>query len=429
MNSKVEDFLNRHNLNVDNIDIQQVCDYLMTQMKQGLEGKEGSLPMIPSFCSPDVKPKKGESAIVIDAGGTNFRTCLVSFDENLMPVISDYKKSKMPGSTREVPASEFFAIIADETERLLDKSDRIGFCFSYAAEILPNHDGVPKFFSKEIRAPEVVGMQLGKELLAELARRGHDVSKKKIIILNDTVTTLLAAQSRNAEGKFDGCIGFILGTGTNTAYIEKNQNITKLDPSLKTDGYQIINVESGSLSITLGDIDKAFLDKTDKPELYNFEKMISGAYLGPLAQFIINHAIEEGLFSQYFAFAFAGIDSLSTIELNRFLNEEDCKLSHCISTDEDFETLLDILGNFIARTAKLTAANIASAVLITEFGKDEDHPVLVNADGTTFHKTAFLKSYTTEYLDAFLAEKGRRAVITNIEDSPIIGSAIGALSL
>ena len=74
MNSKVEDFLNRHNLNVDNIDIQQVCDYLMTQMKQGLEGKEGSLPMIPSFCSPDVKPKKGESAIVIDAGGTNFRT-------------------------------------------------------------------------------------------------------------------------------------------------------------------------------------------------------------------------------------------------------------------------------------------------------------------------------------------------------------------
>ena len=43
--------------------------------------------------------------------------------------------------------------------------------------------------------------------------------------------------------------------------------------------------------------------------------------------------------------------------------------------------------------------------------------------------TACLKSYTTEYLDAYLAEKGRRAVITQIDDSPIIGSAIGALSL
>ena len=62
-------------------------------------------------------------------------------------------------------------------------------------------------------------------------------------------------------------------------------------------------------------------------------------------------------------------------------------------------------------------------------GKDEDHPVLINADGTTFHKTVLLKPCTTEYLDAYLAEKGRRAVITQIDDSPVIGSAIGALTL
>ncbi|MBO4716436.1 MAG: hexokinase, partial [Spirochaetales bacterium] len=90
---------------------------------------------------------------------------------------------------------------------------------------------------------------------------------------------------------------------------------------------------------------------------------------------------------------------------------------------------MEILGSFIARAAKLTAANLASAVLITDYGKDEDHPVLINADGTTFDVTAYLKSYTTEYLDAFLAEKGRRAVITHISNSPVIGSAIGALTL
>jgi hexokinase len=90
---------------------------------------------------------------------------------------------------------------------------------------------------------------------------------------------------------------------------------------------------------------------------------------------------------------------------------------------------MEILGSFIARAAKLTAANLAAAVLITDFGKDEDHPVLINADGTTFHMTAYLKSYTTEYLDAFLSDKGRRAVITQIENSPVIGSAVGALTL
>ena len=65
---------------------------------------------------------------------------MVTFDENLSPVISDFHKSRMPGIEREVSASEFFSVIADETERLIDLSDRIGFCFSYAAEILPDHD-------------------------------------------------------------------------------------------------------------------------------------------------------------------------------------------------------------------------------------------------------------------------------------------------
>ena len=116
--------------------------------------------------------------------------------------------------------------------------------------------------------------------------------------------------------------------------------------------------------------------------------------------------------------------------LSAFLaGDETNALYACAKDEDDYDTLLELMGSFIARAAKLTAANLASAVLITDFGKDEDHPVLINADGTTFHKTAFLKSYTTEYLDAFLSEKGRRAVITQIENSPTIGSAVGALTL
>lgn len=417
-------------LDADLISMDDLCTTFISEMKSGLAGKSSSLAMIPSFCSPDARPKAGESVIVIDAGGTNFRTCMVTFDENLSPVISDFHKSRMPGIEREVSASEFFSVIADETERLIDRSDRIGFCFSYAADILPDHDGIPTFFSKEIKAPQVIGKHLGRELLAEFARRGHDVSKKKIIILNDTVTTLLAAQAKNAEGSYDGCVGFILGTGTNTAYIEKVSNITKLDASIPRTGSQIINVESGCLDISLGDIDRNFLQGTNEPENYKLEKMISGAYLGPLAYCVMSQAVKEGLFSQRFAEEFAKIRNFTTIELSRFLSEEeDCELARCAGSDEDYDTLIEILGSFIARAAKLTAANLAAAVLITDFGKDEDHPVLINADGTTFHMTAFLKSYTTEYLDAFLSEKGRRAVITQIENSPIVGSAIGALTL
>ncbi len=425
MKKNVLDFLDRHSLNADNIDMDWLVARFIDEMKAGLACKDSSLAMIPSFCSPEASPKVGEKVIVIDAGGTNLRTCTVTFDSNLNPVIGDFQKTSMPGIDRQVTAAEFFATFADQVERLIDLSDRIGFCFSYAAEILPDHDGVPLFFSKEIKAPEVLGKHIGKELLAELGRRGHDVSSKKIIILNDTVTTLLAAQAKNSNGSFDGCVGFILGTGTNTAYIEKNSNIAKVGG----EGSQIINVESGNMDLCLGDIDRAFLDSTVEPGKYCFEKMISGAYLGPLAHKVIEFAVKEGLFSEDFGKKFAKLPVLRTRDMNDFMLDNPCTLADLASDENDYDTLTDILGSFITRAAKLTAANLASAVMITDYGKDEDHPVLINADGTTFHVTAFLKSCTTEYLEAYLAEKGRRAVITQIENSPTIGSAIGALTL
>lgn len=455
MRAQVADFLDKHNLNPDGIGMDGLCDYFIREMEMGLSGQKSSLPMIPSYCSPNALPRAGETVIVIDAGGTNLRTCLVEFDPSLKPVVHDFKRTRMPGFDREVSAKEFFEVFAGEIERLVDKSDRIAFCFSYAARILPDHDGVPIGFSKEIKATEVIGMRLGENLLAELARRGHDVSKKKVIILNDTVTTLLAAQSHNTDGKYDGCIGFILGTGTNTAYIEQNCRIQKLPEGHCMQGSQIINVESGCLDICLGDIDREFLDGTVDPKSYNFEKMISGAYLGPLGRHVISAAVKENLFSEGFSSRFDELcsctGSLETKDLSCFLEHEDSPsdypcdndaqcydcgsmddnvLVRCVAgNEEDADTLCELLTAFISRAAKLTAVNLASAVLMTNFGKDPDHPVLINADGTTFYKTAYLRSFTQEYLDAFLAQKGRRAVFTRIEDSPIIGCAIGGLTL
>ena len=122
MNKKVEDFLNRHRLNPDMIDMDEICGLFIREMDAGLKGKASSLPMIPSFCSPDARPKAGESVIVIDAGGTNFRTCIVTFGDDLKPKISDFRKIRMPGTEKEVSAAEFFSVIADELERLIDKS-------------------------------------------------------------------------------------------------------------------------------------------------------------------------------------------------------------------------------------------------------------------------------------------------------------------
>lgn len=412
MNNQVTEFLNKHKISPESFTMEELCSHILDEMQNALDGKKSSMPMINSYCTPTDNVPSDEPVIVIDAGGTNFRTCLIHFDKDKKPIFEDFRVCAMPGSQGEVSAKEFFSIIADEIERLVDKSDRIGFCFSYAAQILPDHDGYPLFFSKEIKAPQVINKHLGKELLKELKRRGHNVDNKKVIIMNDTVTTLLAGLSELEKNNCGSCVGFILGTGTNAAC---------------TINGTIINEESGNLTFSLGDIDERFLNGTNNPEHYHFEKMISGAYLGPLAFEIIKQACEEGLFSEGFVKQFSTLDTLQTKHLSDFLRDQESPLDQCINTNEDTTILKDIILAFLERVAKLTAANLAASVIASD--KVDNKPVLINADGTTFYKTEHLKEFTEKHLKSYLKEKGLSVVFTQIESSPAVGAAIGALSI
>jgi len=412
MDSRTEDFLKRHSILPECVDIDAICNFKLSEMRAALEGRPSSLAMLQSYCRPVAGIPLNRKVAVIDAGGTNLRTCSVFFDDNSNPVVEDFAATSMPGVSREVSAEQFFSVIADQVERFVPAVDTFGFCFSYAARILPDHDGVPFLMSKEIKAPQVIGKHLGKELFAQLASRGHNMDGKKIIVMNDTVTTLLAGLSRTAGLGCKGCIGFILGTGTNTAFMGKEG---------------IINEESAELSLRLGDIDRRFTESTLDPDAHLLEKMVGGAYLGPLSLFILRTAAEEGLFSRGFSRNLERVLSLSTHEMCDFIADAPSPLDMCVSEDYDAVTLKRILAAFIERAAKISAANLAATVLFTPYGMEE--PVLINADGTTFYSTPSLKDNTERYLGKYLAQKGRRAVFTNIRRSPVIGSAIGALSI
>ena len=68
---------------------------------------EASQDMIPTWDLPPAESPKNESVIVIDAGGTNFRSCLVTFDAEGNPEISELEKTSMPGIERELSKKEF----------------------------------------------------------------------------------------------------------------------------------------------------------------------------------------------------------------------------------------------------------------------------------------------------------------------------------
>ena len=428
---KVESFLSCHGLSASCVDEEGLLDRFISEMDKGLAGEKSSLAMIPTYIGADTDIRPGESVIVLDAGGTNFRTCLVTFDENRKPQISDFRKVGMPGVKAEVSAAEFFSILADNVERLIDKSDRIGFCFSYAAKITEDHDGIPLLFSKEIKAPEVIGKPIGKTLLAELASRGFDVSKKKVSVVNDTVATLLAAKAGHPDNA-SSYVGFILGTGTNTAYIEKTDKITKI--AGKGPDRQIVNVESGCFARHLADLDLSFINSTKDPGNYWLEKGISGAYLGPFSAHVIEKAIEEGVLSEEFASRYRQIAPLDTTRMSHYLemcHNMDYDLVKCVEgNEEDASALYKILKSIIERAAKFTAVNLTAAILSSGGGTDPRYPVVINADGTTFYKTAFLEFYTRMYLDLIAEKKHSRYFeIISMDNSPTIGAAIAGLSI
>lgn len=430
---KTTAFLSRWGIDPASVDMKALLATFLSEMEKGLEAEStSSLKMIPTYTEVVSTIAKGESVIVLDAGGTNFRTCLVTFDEQGNAHIEDFKKVSMPGVKEEVSAQKFFSTFADEVERLIDKSDKIGFCFSYAAAITADHDGIPLVFSKEIKAPEVIGKKVGASLLAELERRGYDVTNKKVAVLNDTVATLLAGQSAASDIPYSGYIGFILGTGTNTAYVERNSNIAKL--GLFDGKSQIINIESGNFDYCPSKLDREYFDSTKQPEQYHLEKMISGAYLGPLSNIVIGKAIEEGLLSPTFAERFKRVAPINTTVMSNYLempfNKEYALVACCEGSEDDAIALWTIINSIIEKAGKLTAANLAATVLKSGAGRDPRRPVCINADGTTFYKTEYLKKYTEYYLHKHLQlERKRYYRFVRIDDSPTIGAAIAGLSL
>ncbi len=429
--AKVIKFLQSYKTDFEDFSMEEYCSIFIDEMEKGLNGENSSLHMIPTYIEVKDDVPLNEKVIVLDAGGTNFRVAVLYFDNNKNPVIACFDKYTMPGSDKEIDTKTFFNSIAGYLKKVIDESDKIGFCFSYPAEILPDKDGKILSLTKEVKVKNSIGELLGKNLNHSIESTGY--KKKNIVILNDTVTTLLAGKAAFSEKIYDSYIGFILGTGTNSCYIEKNKNIKKINdhPDFNE---QIINIESGGFKKgPCGIIDKEFDRTTIDPGLYTFEKMISGRYLGQLCYFVIKKASDDGIFSKDFIKKIDTITALSTIDINNFLCSPvsiNNPLGNLVCTNnEDRTSLYYLIDRIIERVAKLAVINLASVVLKSDKGKDPSAPVCITAEGTTFYKLKSLKSKVEYYVKDYLINKKNRYVeIINIENATLIGAAIAGLT-
>ncbi|MBA7475344.1 hypothetical protein ES707_10710 [subsurface metagenome] len=435
-----ERFLEDNGMYYEDIDMDACCDIFLEEMREGLAGKDSSLAMIPTYI--EVGSPLGDASrrdipinkpvIVLDAGGTNFRAATVYFDELGKPVIENFVQKPMPGLDREVTKEEFFETIVGYMADVVDVSSSIGFCFSYPTEILPSKDGRLIRFCKEVKAKQVEGELIGQNLVEAIEAAGYKGSKR-VVILNDTVATLLAGISAFPNRAFDSYIGFILGTGSNCCYIESNRNITKKS-DLQPDREQVINVESGSFQkAPRGKIDLELDESTLDPGRYTFEKMFSGAYLGTLCLKTLQEAGRRELFSKAVTEELLALKELDTKDVNSFMYfpEGDNPLAVSCSRghEQDCIAVWYLLDALIERAAKLVAFLLSSVVLKTDKGKNPCTPVCITAEGTTFYELKSLKTKVECYLKSFLEEKHNRFFeIVSVENATLIGAAIAGLT-
>ena len=124
-------FLEEHKIRSVDINVQQIVDLFTSDMLKGLEGRESTLRMIPTYIEADNQFLTDIPVVAIDAGGTNFRAALVKFNIQGKLEISNLMNAKMPGLEGEISKSEFFKTIAGYVKPIAKLSERIGFCFSY----------------------------------------------------------------------------------------------------------------------------------------------------------------------------------------------------------------------------------------------------------------------------------------------------------
>ncbi|WP_167615740.1 hexokinase family protein [Maribellus sediminis] len=422
--TKAYEFLKSHKMTAEDVNMKEVVNAFLSEMSKGLAGQESSLLMLPTYIEADGEVKANDPVVAIDAGGTNFRAAKVYFDDNLKLVTENIQKGKMPGVDEELSKAEFFDTLAGYMSDYKKVSDKLGFCFSYAAEIFPNKDGKLLEWSKEIKAPEVIGQMIGKELLAAMG-----TPEKQLVLMNDTVSTLLAGKAARAIKNYDTYIGFILGTGTNTSYIEANRNITKTD-GLNMEGSQIINIESGAFTLApRTDIDLAFDNTTKNPGRYAFEKMFSGGYFGGLCTEALKTAAKAGVFAD--PSAFENMEELSTEQVNNYVHGIEAAksvLPGVFTHESDKLIAAEIIDGLIERAAKLVAANLAAVILQTGKAKSREKPVLMTIEGTTFYKLHNFRTLFENYLNDFLSGENKRYYeIVEVENSSLLGAAIAAI--
>lgn len=405
-------------MKAERIDLDACTKKIYSDMQQALKEKVSTLPMLPTYLRADADIPKYRKVAVIDAGGTNFRTALVSFSDE-GPVIEKLERHDMPGVKEPADWSEFISHTAKCVLPLMDEAEAIGFSFSYAADITPEKDGRVIEITKQVEILNASGKLLGADLMAELKRLG--APEKNIIVINDTPATLLGGTAMLKKSNYSGLIGLVVGTGANACCMIEENRIEKMGFTGRD--RMMLNLESGYYcGFPQGDFDIEM--DNNLPDKGNgiAEKMSSGRYLGEVCLYTLKAAAREGVFSKKAADFFLGLDVLETPTADIWGTG---KLPKAV-IGEDAVNSVYIINEVFNTSARIIACTLCGILMLT--GDGENKPVCIAVDGSLYNKSKLFKPALFDYMAIYAGEiMGRKFEFVTASEATILGTAAGAL--
>lgn len=421
MTEDLKRFLQKYEMWDPEFDVYACAAKMCEEMRRGLKGENSSYPMIPTYLKTTGKIPEQQYAVVIDAGGTNFRSGLAHF-ENGKCIIEKVAKTQMPGIAQPATWDEFIGFVADQIEDLLSYTDLIGFCFSYSAEITPEIDGRVINIDKEVTIIGCEGKLVGESLSVELEHRGYP--EKKVVILNDTAAVQLGGLAKHLNDGFSECFGQVSGTGTNTCCTVQGRQIQKLG---RQSFDMIVNLECGSYDgIHRGLFDRELDQATHSPGTKHFEKMTAGVYLGELCHRALLHVGEDGLLSPECNRKLQAMPHLASSQADAWaLGFE---LDDIARTEIDRTLISEISAYLFRRSALLMCANLMAMAELTDAGKDGEKAVIF-AEGSLVQKNHIYAPELTRLIQKHLQGTMGRNICLVIEEGTTLPGAAAAVLL
>ncbi|ORX92054.1 hypothetical protein K493DRAFT_316823 [Basidiobolus meristosporus CBS 931.73] len=427
--------------------LQKIKEHFLEQIKVRRSDPKFNGNMIPSFITDRATGDEVGQFLALDLGGTNLRVCLVTLKGQGQIALKQHKFN-IPNSLKTGDHKELFQTMAQNVELFLGQISNqidvdgkplpLGFTFSYPIDQTAIDSGKLVRWNKGFDIPGAVGRDVVQLLQYALDNLGLNV--KVVAILNDTVGTLLASsyQDRNSV------MGVILGTGSNTAFIEKTRNITKMDLShIKSDD-MIVNIEWGAfdnerVSLPCTMFDNHLDRESISPGSQIFEKMISGEYLGTLVQLVLFNLIDrrlifDGRSSKMLNTPFSFETSyMSTIESDTTENLTDTKSVLENSLDINDSTLTDrqmlkrICHMIGRRAARLAGAGLAAVVSARQDLLEQS--VTIGIDGSLFEFYPGFEGNLTEAMRELLGSDivENHIKLTMAKDGSGVGAALAAM--